>query len=133
MAAPLKLFSATLAAAVLVATGAGAAETAPPGKACFLTRDWQGWSAPGNGDALYLRVRMNDIYRVDLTPGTHVRKSGDRFLVLDVRGSGWICSAVDLDMKLSDTRGFREPLIARSLRKLTPQEVAAIPKKDMPY
>jgi hypothetical protein len=133
MANPIKLFSATLAAAVLAATGAAADQGAAPGKACFLTRDWQGWSAPGDGDALYLRVRSNDIYRVDLTPGTHVRRSGDRFLVVKVRGSSWICSAVDLDLSLSDIHGFREPLIARSLRKLTPQEVAAIPRKERPY
>jgi hypothetical protein len=49
-----------------------------------------------------------------------------------IRGSNWICSPLDLDLTLSDHLGFREPLIARSLRKLTPEEVAAIPRKDLP-
>jgi hypothetical protein len=69
---------------------------------------------------------------VDLTPGTHARKYGDRFLINQVRGSNWICSPLDLDLTLSDRQGFREPLIARSLRKLTPAEIAAIPRKDLP-
>jgi hypothetical protein len=33
---------------------------------------------------------------------------------------------------VSDHQGFRQPMIARSLRKLTPAEVAAIPRKDLP-
>jgi hypothetical protein len=121
-----------LAAAMLVATAAGAAPDQARGNACFASNTWQGWSAPGNGDVLYLRVGLRDIYRVELTPGTHVRRDGDRFLVNRVRGSNWICSPLDLDLTLSDHHGFQEPLIARSLRKLTPAEVAAIPRKDLP-
>jgi hypothetical protein len=124
-----------LAAALLAAASTTAAATAPgraPDRACFASIDWRGWSAPGDGDALYLRVGMHDIYRVELTPGTRVHKYGDRFLVNRVRGSNWICSALDLDLTLSDQHGFREPLIARSLRKLTLAEVAAIPRKDLP-
>lgn len=121
-----------VAAAFLAAGGATAAPDRAPDRACFASIDWKGWSAPGDGDALYLRVGMHDIYRVELTPGTRVHKSGDRFLVNRVRGSSWICSALDLDLTLSDQHGFREPIIARSLRKLTPAEVAAIPRKDLP-
>ena len=93
---------------------------------------WENWSAAGNGDALYLRVNIRDIYRVDLTPGSHVYKSPGYFLVNRVRGSGWICSAIDLDLTLASDYGFRKPLIAVSMRKLTPAEVAAIPRKDLP-
>ena len=124
-----------LAVALLAATSATAAVGAAgptPERSCFLSNTWDGWSAPGDGDILYLRVHMHDIYRVELTPGTRVHKSGDRFLVSRIRGSNWICSPLDLDLTLSDHLGFREPLIARSLRKLTPAEVAAIPRKDLP-
>jgi hypothetical protein len=123
------------AAAVLAAAGAPAM-AAPSGgateRACFLSNDWEGWSAPGDGDALYLRVHLRDIYRVELTPGAHARKDPDYFLINRIRGSSWICDALDLDLELSDHHGFRQPLIARSLRKLTPEEVAAIPRKDLP-
>jgi len=132
----LKLLLSTIGAVAFVATAATAAanptEAPKRGESCFLSNSWQGWSAPGDGEMLYLRVNTRDIYRVDLVPGTHARKSGDRFLISQVRGSNWICSALDLDLKLSDHQGFREPLIARSLRKLTPAEIAAIPRKDLP-
>ena len=122
--------------AMVLASGSAAAAKAAseqtPGRACFASNNWDGWSAPGDGDTLYLRVGLHDIYRVELTPGTHVRKDGNRFLVSRIRGSNWICSALDLDLTLSDNLGFREPIIARSLRKLTPAEVAAIPRKDLP-
>jgi hypothetical protein len=128
----LNLLLATIAAALAAAPASSAESPKDPGKNCFLSNNWQGWTAPGDGDVLYLRVGLHDIYRVDLTPGTHARKDGDRFLVNRVRGSNWICSALDLDLTLSDPTGFREPLIARSLRKLTPAEVAALPRKDLP-
>lgn len=81
---------------------------------------------------LYLRFGLHDIYRVDLTPGSRVRKDPDTFLVNRLRGSNWICSPLDLDLTLSDRQGFRQPLIARSRRKLTPAEIAAIPRRDLP-
>jgi hypothetical protein len=126
------LIAAALLATAPAAAATGATPDRKPGNDCFLTGSWQGWSAPGDGDVLYLKITMHDIYRVDLTPGSHVRRSPDRFLVNRVRGSNWICSALDLDLALSDAHGFREPLIARSLRKLTPEEIAAIPRKDLP-
>jgi len=100
---------------------------------CFLSNQWQGWSAPGDGDVLLLRVFLHDIWKVELTPGTRVHRFPDYFLVNEVRGSPWICSHLDLDLTLADRNGFRQPLIARSLRKLTPEEVAVIPRKDLPY
>src|SRR3954453_7405889 len=121
-----------LAVAALAAAAASAEPAPKPANACFPVNRWEGWSASGDGDVLYLRVGLHDIYRVDLTPGSHVRKDGDRFLINRVRGSNWICSALDLDLALSDHHGFEEGLIARSLRKLTPEEAKAIPRKDLP-
>jgi len=121
------------AAAAALVLGAGAANAAPTDhQNCFLGRDWESWTAPGDGDAILIRVGIRDIYRVELTRGSHVRKDPDRFLINKQRGSSWICSPLDLDLEVADHVGFRQPVIAKSLRKLTPQEVAAIPKKDLP-
>jgi hypothetical protein len=123
-------------AALLVAAGATAATAAAPdraaGRPCFASNNWRGWTAPGDGDILYLRVGLKDVYRVDLTPGSRVRKGADNFLINEVRGSNWICGPLDLDLQLSDHNGFRQGLIARAMRKLTPAEIAAIPRKDLP-
>ena len=125
---------AALTALTLPASAAYADATAGPREHCFLSRDWQSWTAPasGKGDVLYLRVNLNDVYRVELTPGSYARKYPGSFLVNQVRGSNWICSALDLDLSISDNMGFRQPLIARSLERLTPTEIAAIPKRDRP-
>ena len=125
----------TLAVAAALALAAAAAQAAAPEprEHCFPSGgSWSSWSAPGNGDVLLLRVHINDIYRVDLSPGSHAYKSPGYYLVNVVRGSGWICSAIDLDLSLNSDYGFRRPLIAVSMRKLTPAEVAAIPRKDLP-
>jgi hypothetical protein len=129
---PALLAAAVFISAVATATAVAAAPERSSPKACFASNSWDGWSAPGDGDVLYLRVQARDVYRVDLAPGSHASKGADRFLVNRIRGSNWICSPLDLNLTLSDHQGFREPLIARSLRKLTPAEVAAIPPKDRP-
>jgi hypothetical protein len=127
----LPIWVATLVLAILPADGANA--VAKSGGGCFRSSDWQGWSAPGDGDVLYLRVFLHEIWKVELTPGTRVRRFPDYFLVNEVRGSPWICSPLDLDLTLASRTGYRQPLIAQSLRKLTPEEVAAIPRQDLPY
>jgi hypothetical protein len=127
----------TLVAALALSLGAGAAHAdkpPPQHSSCFLSNNWQSWTAPasGKGDVLYLRVNLHDYYRVDLTPGSHAYKSPGYFLINTVRGSSWICSVLDLDLAIGSDYGFRQPLIARSMRKMTPEEVAAIPRGDRP-
>ncbi|MBS0384168.1 MAG: hypothetical protein JSS00_02325 [Proteobacteria bacterium] len=118
---------------LLLPAAANAATAQAPARDCFISSNWRGWSASRQADVLYLRVLGNDIYRVELTPGSHVRRYGGEFLVNQIRGSSWICSALDLDLALSDYNGFSRPLIATDLRRLTPEEVAAIPREDLPY
>jgi hypothetical protein len=111
---------------------AGAAPEQAAGRDCFLSRNWRGWSAAREESALYLRMVDGDIYRVELT-GSRVRRYAGEFLVNQVRASTWICSALDLDLALSDYNGFSRPLFPIALRKLSPEEVAAIPPGDMPH
>jgi hypothetical protein len=123
------------AALVLAAGHAGAADKQAPAKTnhdCFSSRDWGNWSTSNDGDVLYLRVNNRQVYQIDLAKGSHVRKEADNFLISQMRGSDWICSAQDLDLMLSDHQGFKQPLFPKALRKLTLEEVAAIPKKDLP-
>jgi hypothetical protein len=127
---------ASLAAVAALAAGAvlpaAASADAPVRTSCFSTTSWQGWTAAKNGDALYLKVRSNEVYRVDLTPGSHARRGPGDFLVNQVHGSNWICSALDLNLSISDDMGFRRPLIATNLRRLSPAEIAALPKSERP-
>jgi hypothetical protein len=130
----MKTQTCTLIAGLVLALAAGAAQadTKPANSRCFATNSWRGWTANKAGDALFLRMDNNDVYRVDLIPGSHARKYPGTFLVNQVRGSNWICSHLDLDLTLADDIGVRQPLIARSMRLMSPAEVAALPPKERP-
>ena len=124
----LKTAPALAAAGILALTATAAA--AYPGP-CFLSYQWQGWSSP-SPDVLYLRVNLHDIYKVTLSAGSSQLQNPSVHLVSIVRGGSRICSAIDLDLKIADSSGFKTALIADSLTKLTPEEIAAIPKKYRP-
>jgi hypothetical protein len=102
-----------------------------PRTPCFYITQWQGWKAP-DANTIYLGVNMHDVYRVDLSAGSPQLLWPDAHLISQVRGSNSICSAIDLQLAVADTNGFKQPLIARKLTKLTPEEIAAIPKKYRP-
>lgn len=126
------LLGAALSAAALSA--AAAAPTPPKADRhdCFRPSQWSGWRAP-DASTVYLRVNLHDIYRLDLNspsqqlvwPGSH--------LVSDMRGPDSVCSPIDLDLSVADSSaGFSDHLFIKAITKLTPEQVAAIPKKDLP-
>jgi hypothetical protein len=122
-----------LAAALSLSTLVPVAEAAssPSTNNCFFVTQWQGWKSP-SPDVIYLGVNLHDVYRVDLSAGSSMLNWPNMHLVSIVRGSDSICTALDLDLKISDDHGFTEPLIAKALTKLSPDQVAAIPKKFRP-
>ena len=122
---------AAAAAVTLAASAAVAAPTAETRTPCFFITQWQGWKSP-SPKVLYLGVNMRDVYKVDLAAESTWLNDPSVHLVSEVRGSDSICSALDLRLSVADTGGFREPLFPVKLTKLTPEEVAAIPKKYRP-
>ena len=124
-----------LAAAAAVALTASVAFAAPSNNTrapCFFITQWQGWKSP-SPKVLYLGVNMHDVYRVDLAAETPMLGDPSVHLVSEVRGSDSICSALDLRLTVADDMGaMREPLFPEKLTKLTPEEVAAIPRKFRP-
>lgn len=126
-------YRAAFVAAAALGLSACAYNGAPmAGSDCFSSTQWRGWSSPRD-DVIYLRVGMNDVWRVDLVPGSGRNlESGGDFLVSEARGSNRICSPNDLQLSIATTTGFRSPLFPRSLRKLTPEEVAALAPGDRP-
>lgn len=109
----------------------GAPAQAKPARVCFSLSDWHGWSSPRR-DVLYMKVRNRDVYRLDLTGGSNQLGSPGTHIVSVVRGSDRICHPLDLDLRVSDGFGFAMPIRAKTITKLTPEEIAAIPKKDRP-
>ncbi len=125
-------------AAILVAASAtvGGVAHAAPGEAngpnCFTVNDWHGWSSP-SPDVLYLAVNFRDVYKAELAQPVQGLNLVDTVVISDETGLHSICSAVDLHLILTHRGGGgRRGLIVRSLTRLTPKEIAAIPKRDRP-
>jgi hypothetical protein len=116
-----------------VAAQAGSPGDKAPGHArnCFFITQWRGWKAPAP-DVLYLGVNLHDVYKVQLSSSTPELQWPDAHLISRTRGSDTVCDALDLDLTLFETGGIRMGLIAKSIVKLTPEEVAAIPPKYRP-
>ena len=119
------------AAAPALAADEPAAKAPAAKRACFYRSEWDNWTAPDR-DTLYLKVRNRDVYQVDLSHGTSMLTSPGVHLVSIQRGVDSVCSPLDLDLRVSDGWGMAMPIMAKSITKLTPEQVAAIPKKDRP-
>lgn len=132
MMKPFVLAAAALALGLAGAVGSALADApaAKPRPACFFSRDWSGWRSPDD-HTIYLRVNVRDIYRVDLASGASALTWPDSHLVNEIRGTDMICRPIDLDLKVVQD-GVSEPLFVKAITRLTPEQVAAIPKKFLP-
>jgi hypothetical protein len=114
---------------------AGSAAAQPPAKAekptrqCFLNSNVSGFAAQGN-EAVNLRVGVRDYYRLDLmAPCFDV--DWNMRIALVSRGSNFICAGADAEIISRSEMGPQRCMV-RSIRKLTPVEVAALPKGSKP-
>ena len=111
---------------------ASAIALAPPAQArddfpCFLTRDMRNHTV-GDDHTLYFDVNGQAVYRAVMSNNCLAGAvSSDPIILRDMAGTGRICNKIDLDVGV---RGSR--CIVQSLTKLTPAEVAALPKRVKP-
>jgi hypothetical protein len=124
----------------LVAIGASWAGTASaepevpaavPGASCFSMTQLGGWKSP-SPTVIYYQVRQHDVYRVDLEVGERRLQWPSMHLVTRVHGGSFICSPLDLDISVSDLNGIADRVIPKSITKLTPDQIAAIPPEYRP-
>jgi hypothetical protein len=126
-----------LAAAQMVGPAAFAASpmlparsSAPP-RSCFWSREVTGFSAPDD-HTVYLRVGVRDVYRLDLM-GACLNVDWTQGVALKTRaGADYICDGLDLELIVPDRPMGPQHCAVSNLRKLTPAEVAALPKKARP-
>ena len=124
------ILTAAIGALGLAGSAHADAPAAKPRTPCFFTRDWSGWRSP-DAKTIYLRVRVNEIYQLDLSYGSSLLTWPDSHLINEVRGTDSVCAPIDLDLKVANDH-IVEPLFIKSIAKLTPEQVAAIPKKFLP-
>jgi hypothetical protein len=124
---------AALAALALAGFGVAQAQPAAHKPQCFAANDWNGWKATPDSRAIYLRTGVSRIYRLDLANACPDLQLGGARLINKVRGgSGFICTALDLDLKVSTGHGFSSPCIVSKLTQLSPAEAAALPRSLRP-
>lgn len=126
----------TLILAALAAAAIGAAAQAAPvtnaaGKSdCFYSRNIRGFTAVDR-ETINLQVGgRNDIVQLKLfAPSTELKWANGVALVS--HGGSFICSSLDATLVVPGVGG-PERFPVTSIRRLTPQEVAALPKKQRP-
>ncbi len=125
------LLSPTVSSAAEAASAAGCKSPAPA-RSCFFSRQLSSFSAAGE-KTLNLRVGVNDYYQLKLL-GRCTELPWTQVIGLQTRGgSDFICSGLDVTVIVPRPGGGApERCMATSLRKLTPEEVKALPPKQKP-
>lgn len=94
---------------------------------CFLTRDIRNHTV-ADDHTMYIDVNGRAVYRVSMRSNCLAGStSSDAYVLRDRTGSGRICHKLDFDVSV---RGVQ--CIVDSVTKLTPAEVAALPKRVRP-
>jgi hypothetical protein len=123
-----------LAAVVLVlaasAAGAQPARTSAPPRQCFFQRDLNGWKEVGDRQ-VNLRAGVRDVYQADLNAPCWNLKWAER-LGVENRGSSSVCTGDLVVLIVPDHPTGTDRCFARITRKLTPEQVAALPPKQRP-
>ena len=126
----------TLAAAAALLAGGTApaafAKTTPryDRQQCFYTRNVESFAAPDD-KTLYVRVTGRDIYRFDMF-GHCPDIDWNQRLALVSRASSWICSGMDAEVITHATGIGPQRCPVAHMQKLTPAEIAALPKRARP-
>lgn len=100
---------------------------------CFYSNQFEGFRAIDD-HAFYMRVNINDIYRIDLAQSCPELTYPDVRLDTVVRGSSLICGPLDWDLRVAQNGpgGISTPCIVSGQTRLTKEEAAAIPRKLRP-
>ena len=102
----------------------GACERNPGGRG--------GWGWVVDANTLYIAVGQKDVWRISMSNSCLAAKwSSDPLITRTVGGSDMVCRPLDLDLKAGGSGGV-SPCIISKIEKMTPAEVAAIPKKLRP-
>ena len=119
-------------AALLACAGATAsAADKPAGKnECFWTRNVTSFAAPDN-QTLYVRVNSRDVFRFDMF-GPCQDMDWNQRLALVSRSGDTICNGMDAEVVSRATGLGAQRCPVRNIRKLTPEEMAALPRRAKP-
>ena len=98
---------------------------------CFRSLDIRNHTV-GDRSTLLIDVRDRDVYRVTMKGACLAgATSSDPIITRTPPGSLTVCKPIDFDVSVSKS-GFVTPCIVESIVKMSPEEVAALPRKLKP-
>jgi hypothetical protein len=99
------------------------------GRQCFYTRNADGFAAPDD-KTLNVRVGPRDVYQFKMF-GHCTDIDWANHIALVSRGSDWICQGLDAEVITRSPIGPQRCMV-RDMHKLTPAEIAVLPKGGRP-
>jgi hypothetical protein len=130
MNTPIALAASAAALLALSASAAGATDRPAAKSECFWARTVTSFAAPDN-KTLYVRAAGNQIYRFDMF-GPCQDMDWNQRLALVSHGGDSICSGMDAEVVNRAAGLGRQRCPVRSMHKLTPEEIAALPRNAKP-
>jgi len=130
------------AAAALSLTAAGALAILPPAptakaqpkpreqQSCFYVHDITNFVS-NDDKTLYFSVNNRDVYRIDMVNSCPELSFRQTVNLHSTPGGSSVCSAIQLSLSFRED-GIRSQCLIDDLHRLTPAEVAALPKRDRP-
>jgi len=120
-------YATAIATAVFALAAAGAAGAGP----CFRTNDMRNHTIVDD-HTLYTKVGNQDVWRLTVKGNCLTGAlPSDPLVVKTTASLGMVCKPLDLDLSVK-RGGVPAACIVDSIAKLTPQEIAAIPKGKKP-
>ena len=110
---------------------AAAAVEGAPSAPCFMSRNWTGTKALDEHKML-IGVGLSSVYEVEFAQGCSKMDEPWAKFISTTHGTGAICSPIDINLRVSTIPGFSTSCIATGLRKLSAEEVAALPRNQRP-
>jgi len=125
--------STCIAAALAAAAAAPASAQTKPARQCFFSSQLSSWKEVGDS-AVNLRVGVSDIYRLDLLSPCPDLRWAEAVGIETRGGDSHICSGLDVSLIVPRgvTHTVPQRCMATSLRKLSREEAAALPKSERP-
>src|ERR1700744_746912 len=132
MKTPALLAAAALTLAAAAAPFAATAADKPSADQCFWARNITSFAAPDD-HTVYVKVGMRDVYKMDLMISCPDVDWNQRVALQSSRGAGGsICGSPDVEIISHATGLGHQRCPVKAMRKLTPDEIAALPKKAKP-
>jgi hypothetical protein len=111
---------------------APAAGAGLPSGQCFRSHDIRNHTVVGR-NTLLLRANGRAVYRVDVAGSCLAgAMASDPIITRNPPGAEIICRPIDMDLAIARPGSGRNPCIVESISKLSPEQVAALPKRLQP-